>query len=536
MVARDGLAKRADGLNGNGRHGRAPTPPATVRVGVYCRQSVADDLEFGSIDAQREAVEAFVASQRGEGWVALPERYDDGGFSGANTERPAFQRLVADVEAGRVDVVAVYKIDRVSRSLPDFVRFMEQLDRRGVGFVSITQSFDTRTSMGRLTLNILASFSQFERETIAERTRDKMLASRRKGMWTGGQVPLGYDVVDKKLVVNAREAEQVREIFAAYLAQESLGSTLAELDRRGLRGKSWTTRDGVARRGKRFAKSTLAHLLTNPTYVGNQRCGQETVEGRHEAIVDRATWDAAQQLLREHRRGGSDEKRNKWGALLKGLVTCVRCGRGFSHTFTLKGGRAYRYYCCQTLQERGADACPGSRVAAGDLEDFVVDRIREVGRDPALVRQVVERARELQLARIPALSAELRRLTQEAARLDGERKNLLAALGEGGGARSALLSRLAEVDDALARAVARRRDASAELAAAEAVAIDEANLRDALAAFAPVWTELFPREQARIISLLIEEVRYDAQAGEVSLTFRPGGVRALAAEARGPKP
>ena len=532
MVAPNGPAS-VNGTNGNGRrsNGRASTPPASTRVAIYTRQSVADDLEFGSIDAQREAVEAYVMSQRGEGWQALPERYDDGGFSGATTERPAFQRLLADIEAGRVDIVGVYKIDRISRSLPDFVRFTEKLDRLGVGFVSITQSFDTRTSMGRLTLNIVASFAQFERETISERTRDKVLATRRKGMWTGGPVPLGYDVVDKHLVVNEAEADLVRRILETYLQHGSLGATLVELRREGIGTKSWTTQAGKAHRSRAFCKSTLAKLLTNPTYVGRMRCGKDVVDARHEAIVERATFDAVQRLLREHRRDPGEAK-NSHGALLKGVLRCARCDSAMSHVFTRRHGRIYRYYACQTQQQRGADACPGSRAAAGDIEGFVVQRIAEIGKDPEILRLTLARAREQLVARAPELEAESKRIGQEAGRLGAERRNLLAAVGEGGGARSELLARLAEVDERLAAIAARREALAAELAGIEGTAIDEDDLRIALADFEPVWDELFTAERVRIVRLLVEEVRFDADRSEVAITFRPGGVQALAAEAR----
>lgn len=220
--------------------------PATTRVAIYTRKSVSEglDMEFNTLEAQREAVEAYVRSQRGEAWTALAERYDDGGYTGANTDRPAFQRLLADIEAGKVDVVAVYKIDRLSRSLADFARLMELFERHGVTFVSVTQQFNTTSSMGRLTLNILMSFAEFERQTIAERVRDKIHASRRRGMWTGGRPVLGYDVVEKKLVVNSEESGRVLAIFQLYRDLGSLLATTHELDFRGWTTKAWTNQEG----------------------------------------------------------------------------------------------------------------------------------------------------------------------------------------------------------------------------------------------------------------------------------------------------
>lgn len=514
------------------RGGRASTAPPSIRVAIYCRQSVSDDLEFNSIDAQHEAVEAFVASQRGEGWAALPERFDDHGVSGATTERPAFQRLMTAVQAGGIDVVAVYKIDRLSRSLLGFAEIMALFERRGVSFVAVTQQFSTATSVGRLTLNLLMSFAEFERATISERTRDKILASRRRGLWTGGSVPLGYDVVDKRLVVNRAEAEQVRRIYETYLQHGSLGATLIELEREGIRTKAWTTQEGRAHRSRAFCKSTLVKLITNPTYVGRMRCGKEIVDAHHDSIVDRAMFEAVQRRLHD-RRPDHGARRNKWGASLKGVLRCGRCGAAMTHVFTRKGQRCYRYYVCDTAQQRGAGACPGSRASAGDIEGFVVARIAEIGKDPELLKLTLTHAREQLLARAPDLEAESRRLGQESTRLTSERSNLLAAVGEGGGARSSIITRLGEVDERLA-AVARRRDAlAAELADVQDQVIDEGDLRAALADFEPIWAELFVPERVRIVRLLIEEVRFDADRGEVSITFRPGGVRALADEARG---
>ena len=355
--------------------------PKSVRVGIYSRVSLADGLEkeFNSIDAQREACEAYVASQRSNGWVALPHRYDDGGFTGANTDRPAFQRLLADVKAGKVDVVAVYKIDRLSRSLVDFAQLLDTLHRHGVGVASVTQSFDSSTPMGRMVVNLLATFAQFERETTSERVRDKMLATRRKGMWTGGCAPLGYDVREKKLVVNTAEAERVRAIFALYRDLGSLLPVVHELHSRG-----WT-----AKTGQRFSKTSLHALLTNPLHLGKIRAGTELVVGRHEAIVDQETWDAVQaQLARgaSTQRGWRPPKRDS--ALLRGLLVC-KCSASMIHHSARRHGRAYHSYVCARILKQGAKACPGSRASMGALDLFVLDHIRAVGRDTRVLEATV---------------------------------------------------------------------------------------------------------------------------------------------------
>ena len=255
----------------------------TIRCAIYTRKSTDEglDREFNSLDAQRESAEAYIASQQHEGWACLPDRYDDGGYTGGNMDRPALQRLLEDTAAGKIDCIVVYKVDRLSRSLMDFSRLVELFDQHGVSFVSVTQQFNTTHSMGRLTLNILLSFAQFEREIISERTRDKMAATRRKGKWSGGHPVLGYDVVDRKLVINAAEAACVRQIFQLYLEHQSLISTIQELNRRGWKTKRWTIKKGGESGGRPFDKGNLHGLLTNVLYIGQVRYKDEVHPGEH---------------------------------------------------------------------------------------------------------------------------------------------------------------------------------------------------------------------------------------------------------------
>jgi site-specific DNA recombinase len=268
-------------------------PVRKTRCAIYTRVSTDErlDMEFNSLDAQREAALAYIQSQKHEGWLFVGDRYDDGGFSGGTMDRPALQRLLRDVESGRIDVIVVYKVDRLSRSLIDFARIVEVLDKHNVSFVSITQQFNTTTSMGRLTLNILLSFAQFEREVIGERIRDKFAASRKKGMWMGGTPPLGYDVVERKLVVNKTEAELVRLIFARFLRIGSATKLAQELRRAGHTTKCWTTQDGRHRPGKPIDKSAIYKILGNRTYLGEAVHKGTSHPGEHEAIIDRGTWD-----------------------------------------------------------------------------------------------------------------------------------------------------------------------------------------------------------------------------------------------------
>jgi site-specific DNA recombinase len=355
-------------------------PKPAVRCAVYTRKSSEEGLEqeFNSLDAQRESAEAFIRSQQHEGWHLLPERYDDGGFTGGNTDRPALQRLLEDVKAGKVDAVVVYKVDRLSRSLLDFTKLMEIFDKHHVSFVSVTQQFNTATSMGRLVLNVLLSFAQFEREIISERTRDKIAAARRKGKWAGGMPLLGYDVdwATKKLVVNDAEADQVRAIFALYLQRRSLLSVVKELQRRGWVNKCWQTRKGRARGGRPFTTSTLHRLLTSPVYAGFVRHKTEVHPGEHTSIVKQAVWDRVQARLRAQGPNRNPPGPNGSGALLRGLLRCGPCDRAMTPTQTMRGTRRYRYYVCCGAVQRGREQCPSKSVPAGEIERLVVEQVR----------------------------------------------------------------------------------------------------------------------------------------------------------------
>jgi DNA invertase Pin-like site-specific DNA recombinase len=366
----------------------APNKPIRkVRCAVYTRKSSEEglEMEFNSLDAQRESCEAYIASQRAEGWVPVPNRYDDGGFSGGNLERPALKRLLNDIEAGLVDVVVVYKIDRLSRSLMDFSKLVEAFDRNDVTFVSVTQSFNTTTSMGRLTLNILLSFAQFEREVIGERIRDKFAASRRKGMWMGGVPPLGYDVVARKLVVNEAEADLVRHIFRRFLQVGSATLLIKELNVAGHRTKSWVTQDGKERQGVPFTKNFLYKMLGNRVYLGEAVHKGESHAGEHAAIIDRTTWERIEAVKADNapmKRAAA--ARATTPAPLKGLVICAHCGRAMTPSHTRKKGRLYRYYTCMKAITAGHESCPVSSVAAGEIEAAVIGQIRALLRAPEI--------------------------------------------------------------------------------------------------------------------------------------------------------
>jgi site-specific DNA recombinase len=353
-----------------------------IRCAIYTRKSTEEGLEqeFNSLDAQRASGEAFIQSQAPEGWRCLATRYDDGGFTGGNMERPALTRLFADIEAGQLDCVVVYKVDRLSRSLLDFARMMAVFDRHHVSFVSVTQEFNTTNSMGRLTLNILLSFAQFEREIISERTRDKIAATRRKGKWTGGHPILGYDLhPGGKLIINELEAKQVRGTFQLFAKERSLVLVLNELQRRGWVNKRWVTRLGQPRGGMPFTRSSLAYLLGNVIYRGQVRYKQEVYPGEHQAIVGEELWSAVGKRLSSREQMQIHVPSE---ALLKGKIFCAACGVAMTPAYTTrKASRRYRYYVCTKAQRQGWARCPSKSLPAGQLEAYVFERLQNLAED-----------------------------------------------------------------------------------------------------------------------------------------------------------
>jgi DNA invertase Pin-like site-specific DNA recombinase len=335
-----------------------------LRCAIYTRKSSEEGLDqaFNSLDAQREAGEAYVRSQRHEGWLLLPERYDDGGISGGTLERPALQRLLAEIRAGRVQVIVVYKVDRLTRALSDFARLVELFDTHGVSFVSITQQFNTTTSMGRLTLNVLLSFAQFEREVTGERIRDKIAASKRKGMWMGGCVPLGYDAVDRTLIVNAAEADAVRWLFRTYLDSGSVER---------LQTAAVTT-NVCTKSGKPFTRGHLYRVLQNPVYIGQIRHHEQVYAGQHSAIVERSLWEAVQARLAGNRVARRDGRDHREPSLLAGRLVDDQ-GHGFTPSHAVKQGRRYRYY----VERRPTSARPGKsrRLPAQEIEQLVIETL-----------------------------------------------------------------------------------------------------------------------------------------------------------------
>ena len=420
-------------------------PVKKTHCAIYTRTSSDEglDQEFNSLHAQRESCESFIASQRSEGWMAHQDRFDDGGFSGGTLDRPALKRLLREIESGQVNVVVVYKIDRLSRSLMDFSKLVETFDRHDVTFVSVTQSFNTTTSMGRLTLNILLSFAQFERELSAERIRDKVAASRKRGLWMGGFPPLGYDIEDRRLLVNPEEADLIRHIFQRFTELGSGTTLVEELNRDGHRTKTWTSSStGTLHDGRKFDKGVLYRLLSNRVYLGQAVHKGVAHPGEHDAIIDQSLWGKVHAILARNPRQRANATKAETPALLKGIIRCRHCDRAMTTSHTRKkGGKQYRYYLCMNASKNRYDHCPIRMISAGEVEAVVFDRVQQVLRTPEMVM--------------------------------GTWKN-----SEG---------------------------------------VKERDITKALRNIDPVWKELFPREQARIIQLLVSRVEVSRELIEVHL-------------------
>jgi site-specific DNA recombinase len=426
-------------------------PPAMrkLRCAIYTRKSSDEglDMEFNSLDAQREACEAYIASQRAEGWLPVRDRYDDGGVSGGTLERPALKRLLTDIEAGKIDLVIVYKIDRLSRSMLDFLNLVEKFERHDVTFVSITQSFNTTTAMGRMILNMMVTFGQFEREVSGERIRDKVAASRKKGMWMGGWTPLGYEARDRKLVIHKADAERVRSIFKRFVQLKSATLLAKELVLAG----------ATNRYGHLLDKGVLYRILNNRVYIGDAVHKGVSYPGEHQAIIDRKLWDQAHAILKQSPRRRAASARAQTPALLKGLLFGPD-GAAMSPTHTRKAGRLYRYYISQTVIKRGTDACPLKQIPAAEIERIVIEQIRSLLQTPEVIVQTWRAARKADKG------------------------------------------------------------------------ITESDVRDALLEFEPIWNELFPAEQARIVELLVE--RIDLQLDGIDLCLHIEGLTSLCSELR----
>lgn len=499
-----------------------------IRCAIYTRKSSEEnlDMEFNSLDAQREAAESYIASQRQEGWVALPTQYNDGGFSGATVERPGLQRLLADIAIGQIDCVVVYKVDRLSRSLLDFAKIVEAFDRHNVSFVSVTQQFNTTSSMGRLTLNILLSFAQFEREIIGERIRDKIAQTRRKGKYTGGRPVLGYDVdaEHRRLVVNEKEAELVRHIFTRFVALGSSTTLVQELNAQGYLTKSWTTRKNVVKPGLPWHKNHLYALINNPLYIGYVTHKGNRYPGEHPAIVTRELWEGVQRILQENSRARAARTRTKTVALLRGKIRCAVCNCSMIPTFTRRRGKEYRYYLCLNASKSGYGACPTRTVAAGNIEQIVIDQLRSAFRSPEVLASTYQTATTLQRHRLEELQQEKESVC---ARRQKTQKEIatLTALPE---LCETLVESLHNLQGSLVEVDKHQARLEQEITALAELHFTEQEVINAVSGLDPIWEELFPTEQQRIIKALVDQVV--VHPDHAAVTLRAEGLAMLMEE------
>jgi len=358
-----------------------------IRCAIYTRKSCEEGLEqeFNSLDAQRASAENYISSQSHEGWVLINDHYDDGGFSGGNLERPALQRLFQDIREDKIDCIIVYKIDRLTRSLLDFSKIIQLLDEHNVSFVSVTQSFNTANSMGRLMLNVLLSFAQYERELTSERIKDKLEASCKRGMWMGGNIPLGYDAKDRKLLINEKEAKIVRILFQNFAETASITETARELNNLGFSTKTWISNNGKLHKGQRFNKSNVRRILNNHLYIGKVKHKDKLFDGMHKPIIDDQTWQKTRELLSTNNKIQLPSSRVTTAPLLKGIMNCGICGSKMTPTYTKKQGKRYRYYICQSKHKGNNDLCKVGRVSANETENLVTDQVLNFLKKPEFI-------------------------------------------------------------------------------------------------------------------------------------------------------
>lgn len=499
------------------------TQKKQIRCAIYTRKSVDEGLEksFNSLDAQREAGEAYIADQRSLGWECLSCRYDDGGFSGANINHPALKKLLEDIKNEQIDCVVVYMWDRLIRRLADFFKLVEEFEKYGVSFISATQPINTLDSTGRLNLHVALSFAQFEREVTAERTKYKMSSSRRKGKWMGGRPELGYDIVPEggRIVVNHAEATQVREIFKIYLECRSLQQTMHECNRRSWITKRWVSR----RRGKKFGgipfnKNTLYRILRSLTYVEKLRYEGKIYAGEHEAIVDESLWQDVQNIMNNNSPTSGTKARNRHEALLQGILWCESCGKNMIHSVHSKKNKQYRYYVCHTAQQSGWESCPTKSINAYAIEQDIIDHTKSI-------------CENFQLIASPLALREQRRVG-DLERLYSEQKTLLSNIEQCKcnievHLRTEHSPKLPLLNDRLMDFEQQYSSIAFEIDSLEDEEITPDMIRQALHEYHSVWDELSLKEKTERLDIMLECVGYDGRTGIVTVTFHSAGLKEM---------
>jgi site-specific DNA recombinase len=501
-------------------------PIREVRCAIYTRKSHEEglDQEFNSLDAQRQSAEAYIESQRHEGWKLIRKRYDDAAYSGGTLNRPALQELLADIRAGHIDCVVVYKVDRLSRSLLDFAKLINLFEEHGVSFVSVTQQFNTTTSMGRLTLNILLSFAQFEREIAGERIRDKKLATAQQGKYVGGGPILGLDVVDKKYVVNPEEAKLVREIFNRFEKLESCRKVANALNAEGYRTKvRSSTKSGKQRGGKPWTQRSVYEVLINRKYTGQMVHKGKVYPGEHEAIVSVEQFERVRKLLSANQTYTHKHQVRRF-VLLRRMIRCGECGGRVQPSWTRKDGREYRYYACRKKIKEGYGQCPLPNLPAGEIETAVVDQLRALLRHPDVIARTY---REIcKTAGTGPDKAALARLEELRLRREQTHKSIRTLLSVADQDEGFLADELKRLNGELRSLDKSICDLEAQATQGAPAELDRVG--EALRAIDPIWDVLFPEEQRRIAQLLVEEITVSTSG--IDIRFRTNGIEQIVEE------
>lgn len=510
------------------------------RCAIYTRKSTTMGLEqdFNSLDSQREACLAYIKQQ--PEWLLVEERYEDGGFTGANIDRPGFQRLLDDVDACKIDVIVVYKIDRLSRSLLDFAKVIERLAAVGASFVSVTQNFSTADAVGRLTMNLLMTFAEFERSLISERTRDKVIGARRRGKWTGGTVPFGYVAKDKKLVVQETEALVVREAFTLFLQYWQVAAVARLLNERGLQSRRSTRGE---RRGSRWTSAAVDRLLRNPIYAGFAKCQGRLYAAEHVGVIEESSYWAVQQILQLPRKPlaasdkGAPTQRSRTTSInpayaLRGLLRCGLCNMAMSPSSTKRGERTHRYYRCTTREKHGKESCTARPLPAGAIEGLVADRLAEVAAAPSFVKEL-DRALSARIESQRQTLAKLgATLPDQIAQASRSVSRLADDVGQLKGAAREVMGRKLQDEAERLGSFERQLEALEQQQAVLKLAAGEAQwMLDALRNFRSVWESMTLENRGRLLRALVAQVRVNEEAGVVEMEFHGMSDNAIEDEA-----
>jgi len=499
------------------------TKDQITRCAVYTRKSTEEGLEqeYNTLDAQWDACDSYIRSQKSRQWATLPTHYDDGGFTGANIERPAFARLMEDIKAGNIDTVVVYKVDRLSRSLADFANIMTLLDKHNVAFVSVTQYFDTSTSIGRMTLNILITFAQFEREMISERIRDKIARSRQKGKHMGGQPVLGYDVIDKKLIPNEHEKFQIKKIFDLYLNNRSIREITEMIEEWGWTTKHWQTKRGHMAGGKTISPQVLYTILKNPIYVGKIRHNKNVYDGEHEAIIDPEVFEQVNRLLKKNSKSLTNTSRKTFDSILNGILICSHCGSRMIKTYTAKSNKIYSYYICLRVIKKGRKFCSNPSVPAQKLDEFVINHIKGITKDPKLISAFLDEFGNQKDTKLDELSRNIKALTVNLSRLllERDRISLDPSLSK--------YDSLENVQNAISSVSKKLKALEQQKTSIDSTDMNAGEISIVLTQFYGIWDKLSVKEQHKIIDHIFEQIFWDGKKKTMDFEYSPLGLKLL---------